>query len=258
MTAAAFDLGRVHGVNPHETTFLHEEIFGARAYLRGGLSIPPGAVVVDAGANIGMFTLFAHAEAPDATVLAFEPLLPLAEKLRQNVAEFGVSAEVFSCGLSDVERDVSFTYYPGYTTMSTLSAYADPEGDKEAVRRQVRSAPGTDPDMVAHLYEILAFRLRPVTEPGRLRRLSSVIDERGIDRVDLLKIDVQRAELDVLRGIDDRHWGLVSQVAMEVHDAPGTDTAGHLGKAMEILTRHGFRVSMHDALSDRYTVSARR
>jgi FkbM family methyltransferase len=258
MTAATVDLSRVHGVNPHETKFLHEEIFGARAYLRGGLSIPPGAVVVDAGANIGMFTLFAHAEAPDATVLAFEPLLPLAEKLRQNVAEFGVSAEVFSCGLSDVERDVSFTYYPGYTTMSTLSAYADPEGDKEAVRRQVESEPGLDPDMVEHLDEILAFRLRPVTRPGRLRRLSSVIDERGIDRVDLLKIDVQRAELDVLRGIDDRHWGLVRQVSMEVHDAPGTETAGHLGKATEILTRHGFRVSTHDALSDRYTVSAHR
>jgi hypothetical protein len=45
---------------------------------------------------------------------------------------------------------------------------------------------------------------------------------------------------------------------MEVHDAPGTETAGHLDKAMEILTRHGFRVSMHDALSDRYTVSAHR
>ena len=258
MTAAAFDLSRVHGVNPHETKFLHEEIFGARAYLRGGLSIPPGGVVVDAGANIGMFTLFAHAEAPDATVLAFEPLLPLAEKLRQNVAEFGVRAEVFPCGLSDVERDVSFTYYPGYTTMSTLSAYADPEGDKEAVGRQVRSEPGLDPDMVEHLDEILAFRLRPVTQPGRLRRLSSVIDERGIDRVDLLKIDVQRAELDVLHGIDERHWGLVGQVAMEVHDAPGTETAGHLDTATEILTRHGFRVSVHDALSDRYTVSAHR
>jgi hypothetical protein len=91
-----------------------------------------------------------------------------------------------------------------------------------------------------------------------LRRLSSVLDERGIDRVDLLKIDVQRAELDVLRGIDDRHWGMVRQVAMEVHDAPGTDTAGHLGTAMEILTRQGFQVSTHDALSDRYTVSAHR
>jgi FkbM family methyltransferase len=258
MTAAAFDLSRVHGVNPHETTFLHEEIFGARAYLQGGLSIPPGAVVVDAGANIGMFTLFAHAEAPDVTVLAFEPLLPLASTLRQNVAEFGVSAEVFPCGLSDVERAVSFTYYPGYTTMSTLSAYADPEGDKDAVRRQVRSDPGLDPDMAEHLDEILAFRLRPVTQPGRLRRLSSVIDERGLDRVDLLKIDVQRAELDVLRGIDDRHWGLVRQVAVEVHDAPGTDTAGHLDDAVELLTRQGFLVSTHEALSDRYTVSAHR
>ena len=249
---------RVHGINPHETRFLHEEIFGARAYLRGGLEIPPGAVVVDVGANIGMFTLFAHAEAPDVRVLAFEPLAPLVAKLRRNVADFAVAAEVFDCGLSDVERPVEFTYYPGYTTMSTL--YADTAADRAYIGRQVRAEPGTDPDMLENLDEILAYRFRPVTHPGRLRRLSTVLDERGVDHVDLLKIDVQRAELDVLRGIDEHHWPRIRQVSMEVHDAPGTETEGRLAEAVAILTGHGFAVTQHDAVSaatDRYALSAR-
>ena len=249
----------IHGVNPHETKFLHEEIFGTRAYLRGGLSIPPGAVVVDVGANIGMFTLFAHAEAPDVRVLAFEPLAPLVEKLRQNVADFAVAAEVFACGLSDVEREVEFTYYPGYTTMSTH--YADTEADKAFIGRQVREEQGTDPDMLEYLDEILNYRFTPVTHAGRLRRLSTILDERGLDRVDLLKIDVQRAELDVLRGIDEHHWPRIRQISMEVHDAPGTETEGRLTEAMTILTGHGYEVSRHDAAStgatDRYALSAR-
>jgi hypothetical protein len=37
----------------------------------------------------------------------------------------------------------------------------------------------------------------------------------------LLKVDVERAELDVLRGVREEHWPLVRQVAMEVHDGGG-------------------------------------
>ena len=40
-----------------EAFFLHREIFSNRCYQRRGISLPPGAVVVDAGANIGLFSL---------------------------------------------------------------------------------------------------------------------------------------------------------------------------------------------------------
>jgi len=51
-----------------------------------------------------------------------------------------------------------------------------------------------------------------------LTTVSSVIEEQQLTRVDLLKVDVERAELDVLRGIELRHWPLIRQVAVEVHD----------------------------------------
>lgn len=37
--------------------------------------------------------------------------------------------------------------------------------------------------------------------------------------VNLLKVDVERAELDVLLGVQPRHWPLIQQVAMEVSQA---------------------------------------
>ena len=51
--------------------------------------------------------------------------------------------------------------------------------------------------------------------------VSDVVDSHELDRIDLLKVDVERAELAVLRGVRSEHWSKVRQVAMEVHDSAG-------------------------------------
>lgn len=48
--------------------------------------------------------------------------------------------------------------------------------------------------------------------------MSTIIDDQQLAKVDLLKVDVERAELDVLRGIDGRHWPLIKQLSVEVHE----------------------------------------
>ena len=52
----------------------------------------------------------------------------------------------------------------------------------------------------------------------RLRRLSDVMKEQGVERIDLLKIDVERAEEEVLGGIEDEDWEKIDQIVMEAHD----------------------------------------
>jgi hypothetical protein len=107
---------------------------------------------------------------------------------------------------------------------------------------------------------LLADRFQDTEQHCRLRRLSSVIDELGVPTIDLLKIDVQRAELDVLRGLDDRHWPLIQQIAMEVHDAPGTATEGRVDDVADLLDSHSFQVTAEQdgslAGTDRFTVYA--
>ena len=94
----------------------------------------------------------------------------------------------------------------------------------------------------------------------KLRRLSDVIREQGVERIDLLKVDVQRAELDVLRGIDETDWPKIRQVVMEVHDAPGEATEGRLGEISGLLARRGFAVEVEqDSLlvgTDRHNLFA--
>jgi acyl carrier protein len=75
-----------------------------------------------------------------------------------------------------------------------------------------------------------------------VRRLSDVIREEGIERIDLLKIDVQHAELQVLRGIALEDWSKIKQVALEVHDAVGHASEGRLAEIVCLLREQGFEV----------------
>ncbi|MDT0454473.1 amino acid adenylation domain-containing protein [Streptomyces sp. DSM 41527] len=245
--ASGLDLGRVSGINPHETRYLYDEIFLQRTYLRGDMVLREDAVVLDVGANIGMFSLYVHQLCPSASLYAFEPLAPVYGHLRDNVGRFGVPAKTYPHGLGATDGELSFTYYPGYSMMSGVSAYADAASEVEVIKRYLaneRQQGLQDRDqLLDRADELLEERFREEELHTRIRRLSDVITEEGLTHVDLLKIDVQRAEWDVLRGIDDHHWSTVQQVVMEVHDAAGTATEGRLDEIVALLEAQGFAVT---------------
>ena len=71
----------------------------------------------------------------------------------------------------------------------------------------------------ATLDVVLRFLLgRQETYSCPLVTVSDVIDSHDLERVGLLKVDVERAELAVLRGIRPEHWRRIRQVVMEGHD----------------------------------------
>jgi len=230
-----------------ETDFMYQEIFEERAYLADGLELDPGAVVFDVGANIGLFSLFVADESPGATIYAFEPIRPIYDILRSNASHYFPGARLFPFGLGDDERAVELVFYPWFSSRSGLAEYADLENDLEVTRLYVdhmrQQGDGDLKEIGGELDELLAGKLSSVREEGRLRRLSDVVREQSVERIDLLKVDVQRAELDVLRGIDEEHWGLIRQIALEVHDQPGSPTEGRLDAITALLREHGFRVA---------------
>ncbi|MEU9101658.1 FkbM family methyltransferase [Streptomyces sp. NPDC048361] len=237
------DPSRLDGINAHETAYLYEEIFVRRSYLPDGVTLPDDAVVFDVGANIGMYSLFVHAVCPTATVYAFEPVPVVFEKLRRNTRAHGVTAKLFSCALSDTAGEVEFTYYPGYSTMSATASHAATETDRDFIKRQVLAEPRREfGDELDVLDEMLEYQFREVPVRCATRRLSDVIADHGVRRVDMLKVDVQRAEADVLRGIDEEHWPLIRRIALEVHDEPGTATEGRLPLLIGELAARGFAV----------------
>jgi len=67
--------------------------------------------------------------------------------------------------------------------------------------------------------------------------LSAVIGERTVD---LLKLDVEKAEEEALAGIDDATWPRIRQIAVEVHDLDG-----RLRRTLDLLADKGFSTA-HD------------
>ncbi len=240
----------LHSVNPWELSFLRHEVGG---YFAHGVELVPGATVLDVGANIGVFSAAVYERLDgDVRIYAFEPLPPLYETLNRNAREFfDGRLTALSYGLAAHDDELDFSYFPAATIFS--SSWRDQE-TVEAERRRVtasivemirqgalgpvlRRVPA--PVMRALIGRKLRVMRQLETHRVLVRPLSAVFDEQAIDHVDLLKVDVEGGELDVLRGIDERHWPLVRQAVVEVEGwRQNRDTV------REIFLGHGFTVNV--------------
>jgi FkbM family methyltransferase len=54
-----------------------------------------------------------------------------------------------------------------------------------------------------------------------LRTVSEIIRKYDVQQIDLLKVDVEKNELDVLLGIQEQGWQKIKQVVMEVYNVDG-------------------------------------
>jgi len=248
--------------NHYETAYLYEEIFAKESYLRNGIRLPAGACVFDVGANIGMFMFYVQQQCPGARIYAFEPVAELCATLRMNSHLLGGAVKVFDYGLWGAEQEVAFTYYERYTMMSGVKAFADAAAEVAVIKSYLRQeeAQGENGagELLARAEELLAGRFEGRNEQCRLRRLSAVIREEGVAAIELLKVDVQRAEWEVLQGIDDEDWDKIRQVVMEVHDEQGG--SGRCAELRRLLEQRGYRIVIEqDKLlkgTDRYNLYA--
>lgn len=132
-----------------------------------------GDVVVDVGANTGVYSLSAAAEYPDATVVALEPNPRIAETLRANVAASGFDERIRSLEVGLGAEDGSLPFYrSSYHELGSFNRF-------NAER----------------------FGARVVgVEEVPIRTLDSLVSEGTVPPPDHLKIDAEGFGLDVLRG----------------------------------------------------------
>ncbi len=218
--------------DPPELWFELLEIVERRTYLQHGVEVSEGDVVLDAGANVGVAAAFFALECRAGTVHSFEPVEPIFELLRENLRDFPACV-VHRYGLSSTSGPSQITYYPEDWAISGL--YADPEADRATVRAAHLNMGISE----AESNDLLRDRFKTEVLTCELRTLSDALESESIDRVDLLKLDVEKAELDVLAGINDDDWRLIRQIAAELHlDADRT------AEVVATLEERGFMVTL--------------
>ena len=163
------------------------EIWSQRSYLPARLASGSAATVVDIGANVGVFVVWAACELGAKRIVAVEPAPSSIRALRANITRNEVAAvTVLEAAVARTSTRATL-YRRGPASMNTL--YAD------------------------HVSEGLAHPAASV----RVITLDDVFAEAGIDGCDLLKLDCEGAEYDILLGAGEGTLAKIGHIVGEYH-----------------------------------------
>ena len=144
-------------------------------------------VIVDAGANVGLFACWAAARNPGAQIYAVEPSPDNAARLLDHVRRNGVADRVhlFQYALSPADRAVWLADNPNGGQMRHVTSG--------------RAGGG--------------FRVPALSMPDLLARIAD-------ERIDFVKMDIEGSEYDVLMGAGAEPLARVGRISLEYHQPP--------------------------------------
>lgn len=219
--------------SPAEALLIWKELAGEGFYVRAAKNLDPGDIVLDIGANIGLASLSFRDQQPGIRVFAAEPIPDVFECLEANFAQYLPESVTVPTAVAAYAGRRQITYYPAAPGNSGF--HADKVKD-DALTKGFLLRSGHDEFsaemLVEGLHEGVRFQV-PVTT------VSELIRKYRLEKVSLLKIDVERSELDVMRGISPDHWPLIQRVVAEVHDENN-----RLNEMVELLERMNLSVQM--------------
>lgn len=236
---------RIAHLNRHETEYVYQEIFEDGCYLRHGIQLPADATVIDIGANIGLFSLFVRTRSPRANVYAFEPSPVAFRALKANCEAYGPNLQPFNVGVSERRGSATLTFYDKSSVFSSFhpSAEEDRQAVQAVVANMVQDALGKGTESSDQFVaEFMTDRMTQQTFECPLVSVADIIRENGLRRVDLLKVDAEKCELEILRGIDEGNWAIIDQVVIEVHDK----TRRLVTEVQDLLARRGFQCAVEE------------
>jgi FkbM family methyltransferase len=239
----------VAGLTEPDTLSVYYEIFENRCYRQHGITLTEGDTILDVGANTGLFALWLNTVLSRARVYCFEPVPAIHEALVLNLDEHDrLQTEAINAGLSNQAGDANFVYYPHFSNASTMfpdKSERMAQNGREWVISQAPALPVPLGPIISWLpawaqsaiaETVRRYHMRGSRVRCKLTTLSAFLRQRGIERVDLLKIDAERSESLVLAGLAEADWPRIRQIVMEVHDGEQATR-----DALELLRARGFR-----------------
>jgi FkbM family methyltransferase len=183
---------------------LFVDIWLKQVYTPNGWEIKPEDVVIDVGANIGMFSLFAANHDPSVKVYSFEPFFGNFHLLKKNRT------------LNNMRNIRCYNFaVSGYSGIKKL--YLTTSSDS------------------GHLlfdHSVVEGRLRHYVEVG-CKTLKEVFDENEIGRCNLLKLDCEGSEFAILFNLPKSYFSRIENISLEFHNYLTSYTHLHLKRFLE-------------------------
>jgi FkbM family methyltransferase len=178
----------LQGEPPDLLGWLFREIWVDQVYSPPGYEIQRGDTVIDVGANIGAFAMFAATRAPDVKVYSFEPFPSNVAQLRKNVEDSGLSnVQVFQQAVAGASGQRPLFVEPGNCMFHSLFCDSAMDGSK---RR---------PEMV------------------ECTTLDEIFTAHRIECCQMLKLDCEGAELEILENCSPETLKRVRKIVGECH-----------------------------------------
>lgn len=192
---------RLHHTIADAPVVLVFEIFADECY-SSYFGIPKEGVILDLGANIGVFTLYCTRESDNVFIYAYEPNPKTNETLRRNIVINNLQdrVKIYDEAVGHARSDFKI-----WTNV---------------------------PSLIASGYGVTA----PSHEEGSITvpmlDLNEVVDRAG-QSVELLKIDIEGAEADLLEGASQLTLNKIKRVVLEYHEYLCTDALIRCKRALE-------------------------
>jgi FkbM family methyltransferase len=182
-----------------------KSIFAKQRYTNELVSIPGNGIVVDVGANIGAFSLFA------------------AERTRSGGHVFALEPEPanYRCLTENFARN----------TLSNVTPYAIAIAAESGRQPLALASSGSH----SLLGDPTAEHIEVAT-----RSLPDWMLEAGLERIDFLKLDCEGSEIEIIEQLDPATARRIAQIALEFHPRSGRSREDVANR----LTELGFEVQM--------------
>ena len=183
-------------------------------------------VIIDVGANIGVFTLYAAREAPEARIIALEPFPDTRSRLAELVNSNGLAGRVavLDCALAGSsgtgamdEADGIPSQYRRIYSEATRTLNAEHRG-------KAGLAESTD-----------GVAVRKIT-------MAEMLDEAKVESADFMKMNIHGSEYEVLLSTPAQVLRRCARIAVQYHEMPAASGLTkhsifeHLGRSGFVLT----------------------
>lgn len=167
------------------------------------------AVILDIGANIGWYSLLFAKRLPESKVYSFEPIQDTYKYLTKNIILNGAeNVFCFNIGLSEKEDSLTYYYFPGGSVLASEKNLIDCPKAQETV--------------------------------CTVDVLDKFVASQKIDKIDLIKCDVEGGELSVIKGGINSIKKFLPIIFIELFERWAVQFNYHPNEVIRILNEVGY------------------
>ncbi|MCA9392429.1 FkbM family methyltransferase [candidate division WWE3 bacterium] len=186
--------------------FIIDEVFKLAVY---GDVVKDASVIVDLGANIGAFSIYAATKATNAIVYSVEPEPANFATLQENVTLNNLD-NVHLLNAAMGSRDGNVQLYTSNDNSGAHTLLRDQGGETVNVKS---------------------------------KRFETFMVEQSLATIDVLKIDVEGLEYEILDSITTETFAKIKSLLIEFHDLMGHGR--HYTEIVNLLEKNGFTAEVH-------------